>query len=341
MIGGRCRRFGRILRGMTVPTRRAAAEENVLGLAVTWSRRIVIATVLGTVVMAALLPAALASTLALLLVGAGLVAGLPHGSVDHLLASRLTGRSPVGVTVAYAVAAVLAWVLLSAAGPVALGAVVALSVLHFGLGEVQVHTRTTGWRPHRVVATALAIAGTGALLLPLARSGEQMQGVAAAISPAVADVVGADPTRLALAALWIGAAGVAGVAALRAGKPMVAVDIVLVGVLGAVAPPLVAFAVWFGGWHALRHTGRLLIIEPGCAALISAGRPRDAVRRLAQLAAWPSAAAVAVLAAVVAFTVTAPDLEVAIAEILRLLLALTVPHMLIVLWLDRRGLGPV
>ena len=113
-------------------------------------------------------------------------------------------------------------------------------------------------------------------------------------------------------------------------------DLVLIGALGVFLPPLAAFAVWFGCWHAVRHTGRLLDEEPGCAALVAAGRTGSAVRRFARLAAPPSVAALGVLLALALFATTAPDPEVAIAEVLHVLLALTVPHMLVVLWLDRR-----
>jgi beta-carotene 15,15'-dioxygenase len=160
--------------------------------------------------------------------------------------------------------------------------------------------------------------------------------VASAMSPDLGALIGAGPVRLGIAAVWSVAGGVAGAAALRAGRASVALDILLVGALGAFLPPLAAFAVWFGGWHAVRHTGRLLADEPGCAALIAADRTPAALRRFARLAAPPSLAALAVLLLLVARTTAAPDPERAIAEVLQVLLALTVPHMVVVLWLDRR-----
>ena len=93
--------------------------------------------------------------------------------------------------------------------------------------------------------------------------------------------------------------------------------------------------VWFGGWHAIRHCARMLTVEPECAALVSSGRDRAAVLRLIRLAALPSAAALATVLALGWITVTASDPTVVVAEILRLLLALTVPHMVVVWWLDR------
>ena len=160
-------------------------------------------------------------------------------------------------------------------------------------------------------------------------------GVAAAVSPGLAPLIGEKPFEITLAVMWLAAAVVVVIAALWSGHPWVALDIVLVGALGMLAPPLVAFAVWFGGWHAIRHCARMLTVEPECAALVSAGRDRAAVLRLIRLAALPSAAALATVLVLGWITVTASDPTVVVAEILRLLLALTVPHMVVVWWLDR------
>lgn len=282
------------------------------------------------------LPHPAQDVLVLVLVAAGLLAGLPHGSVDHRLAAELTGWSTPVVAAVYAALAVLAWVLLTVTGPAALMVVVALSVAHFGLGELEVVWETTGWRPSPTVAVAVAVAGTGALLLPLARSGQQLAEVATSISPQLGTLLAEAPVRIALAGIWVAAATLAASAALRAHKHAVVLDIVLVGALGAVAPPLVAFAVWFGGWHALRHCARLLTVDTRSADLLADGQPRRAVVALARLAAWPTLAAVVVLAGLLLATLTAADPSAAVGATLLVLLALTVPHMLVVLWLDHR-----
>lgn len=306
-----------------------------LPVAAAWSRRLVIATVLTAGGLAFLAPAT-AAPVVLVVAGVGFLAGVPHGAVDHLLAMRLTGGRPVSlVTAAYAGLAVAAWASMWWAGPIALGMVVLLSAVHFGLGELEVSRQLTGWHPGRVPAAAIVIAGSGALVLPLARSGDQLTGVATAISPVLAKLIGAAPIQIGLAVTWLIAAVIAVTASLRSGHRSVALDIALIGALGLLVAPLVAFAVWFGGWHALRHTARILTVEPGCAALMATARPRAAVLRLARLAALPSAAALTTVAALVWFTAAATDPTVAVAEVLRLLLALTVPHMVVVLYLDR------
>ena len=143
------------------------------------------------------------------------------------------------------------------------------------------------------------------------------------------------PLEMTLTGIWLAAAVVAVIASLWSGHSGVALDIVLVGALGLFAPPLVAFAVWFGCWHAIRHCARMLTVEPDCAALVSSGHNRAAVLRLIRLAVWPSIAALTTALALGWITMTASDPAVVVAEILRLLLALTVPHMVVVWWLDR------
>lgn len=320
---------------MTGPSLTNARPINVVASGVRWSRRVTVATIAVALVGAAL-PGSAHDVLVLVLVAAGLLAGLPHGAIDHRLAARLTGWPTPVVAVAYAGVAGLTWVLLVKASAVALLPVLALSLLHFALGEVEVVRETTGWRPSRIAAAAVGIAGTGALILPLARSGTQLAGVAASISPALGVLLAAPVSRFGLAALWVTAAVVAAVSATRAHQHGVVVDLVLVGALGALAPPLVAFAVWFGGWHALRHCARLLTVDERSAALLATGQTGRAVAALARDALWPSIAAVLVLAALVAATLTAADTVAAVGGTLLVLLALTVPHMVVVLWLDRR-----
>jgi len=306
-----------------------------LEAAARWSRWLVLgAAVLASVHFAGL--PAIAGPVALVIAGLGFLAGVPHGAADHVMAARLSGgRSMVGIGVVYAGIAAAVWALLVWGGLPALIVVVGLSAVHFGLGELEVERRVTGWRPAGLIAIAIAIAGCGALVLPLARSGDQLQGVAAAISPGLAPLISGQPLEMTLLIIWLAAAVVAVIAALWSGHLWVAVDIVLVGALGMSAPPLVAFAVWFGGWHGLRHCARMLTVEPGCAALVSSGRGPAAVQRMIRLAALPSVAALATVVTLGWITVTASDPTVVVAEILRLLLALTVPHMVVVWWLDR------
>lgn len=318
-----------------IPLGECGSATAPLKTAATWSRRLLLGTSLASCGSVIGLPA-LPEPVALGIAGAGFAVGVPHGAADHVIATRLIGdRSMVVVVVVYAGVAAAAWALLQWADPGALLLAIGLSALHFGLGELEVTRRLTGWQPTALATAAIVIVGSGALVLPLARRGDQWGAVAKTVSPDLASAIACTPVRAALFAGWLLAALVAIAGSLRAHHPAVAADIVIVGTVGLLAPPLIAFAVWFGGWHALRHCARLLAVEPGCAALLTAGHGAKAVVRLIRISALPTLAAWTVLAILVWVTVTATDPTVVIADVLRLLLALTVPHTLVVLWLDR------
>ncbi|WP_428339753.1 beta-carotene 15,15'-dioxygenase, Brp/Blh family [Mycobacterium sp.] len=323
-----------VIRRLAVGPGTVSVAGGPLGIAARWSRLLIIAAVLLSTGQFGL--PTVTAPVVLVVAGLGLVAGIPHGAADHVIATQLAAGRPMPLVVAaYAGAAAAAWALLQWGGAVALLGVVALSALHFGLGELEVSHQLTGWQPSRVVAVSLVVAGSGALILPLARAGDQLTAVATAVSPALAQLIGGPTVQIGLVVTWLVAALVAVIASLWSGHPTVALDVVLLGALGILVPPLLAFALWFGGWHALRHDARILTVEPGCAALVTTGRQRAAVLRLIRLAAVPSIAALTAVAALAWLTVTASDPTAVVAEVLRLLLALTVPHMLVVLWVDR------
>lgn len=314
---------------------RSVRSADPLQTAAIFSRWLVLGTVLVTGGHFIGVPALSASSVTVI-AAVGFIAGIPHGAIDHVIARRFSGHtSLVAVAAVYVATAATAWALLQWAGPIALLVAVTLSALHFGMGEVEVVQQLTGWRPSRATSAAISIAGSGALLLPLARSGDQFTTLATAVSPGLATIISAPQVQTALLVTWLGAAAVAVAASLRSGQRGVALDIVLIGALGMVAPPLVAFAVWFGCWHALRHTARMVTVEPGSAALLAAGRGRAAVLRVVRLGALPSVAALMAVALLAWMTMAAPNPTAALAEVLRLLLALTVPHMVVVFWMDR------
>jgi Brp/Blh family beta-carotene 15,15'-monooxygenase len=52
-----------------------------------------------------------------------------------------------------------------------------------------------------------------------------------------------------------------------------AVDLILLLALSFFTPPLVAFAVYFGLWHAIRHTARLVPKLPSAMQKVASGNP--------------------------------------------------------------------
>jgi len=264
----------------------------------------------------------------------GLLLGLPHGAVDHLVPDAELGpsrRRTALVVVAYAglalvvLAAFRAW-----PGP-ALALFVVLSAVHFGTGETAFSDLQAG-RPPQVDVLGAAAFGSAAIVLPLLRDPE-------AVAPVIALVVPGSTGQLPVAACRAGVLVVLVVAAaavavrVRRRDLVPAGELVLLTVAALLVPMGAFFGAYFGAWHSGRHTARLVAGDPANAADLAAGRLGRPLRRFARTAALPTLAA---LATVLALWATAGGWEAFVAADLAVLAALTVPHTVVVGWLDAR-----
>lgn len=275
--------------------------------------------VLGVALLAGLLaPEALTTAGPALLVLAGLL-GLPHGAVDHLAWGWAQGqtRPRAPVVVAYALVAVLAVVVALLVPVPALLLLLALSAAHFAEGEVGWH-RLRGRAPCWPAGLA---AGLAVVALPLTLRPNDVRPLLTALDPGLPGILLAQEVRgplLMLTALLV----LAGAVATRR-SPARLGELALVVAVAAVLPPLVAFAAWFAGWHAVRHTARLLALDPRNTDDLAAGRVGAPLRQFARDAALPTAAALLGTAALALLLGLTGGLLVA-------LLALTVPHTAVV-----------
>lgn len=267
------------------------------------------------------------------------VLGLPHGAVDHLVptwfsARRATTRTVLGIGTAYGAAAAAVLGVFVLASTVATLLFLALSVWHFGAGEVVYaesaradhERRSAAW-----TAVRTGILGAVPVLVPLVRWPDQVRPVLHALMPR-ADALLTPGLRQPVLAVLVGAALAVALTELLHGARRPAGELLLLLALVLIVPPLAAFAVYFGAWHSLRHVLRLVAADPENAPMLARGRTWPPLRRFALLAAVPSVLSLAVLAALW----LSSDGPVAfVATDLRVLAALTVPHMVIVAWLDR------
>lgn len=271
---------------------------------------------------------------------AGIVLGIPHGAVDHMVPFWSAGRRPgcrelatglagYVLVAAVAAAALIAW-------PTAMVLVfLVVSALHFGRGEVTFAAERDGRpTPDRLTDLAGTLAHGGiVVLLPLTVWHDRSAAVLGVLAPGLARPL---PGALLAAGAVLVVGSALGVAALRAvqGRRRDAAELLLVLVVFLAVPPLVAFGVYFGAWHAVRHTGRLLTL-PGPSGPLT---PRAALARYARHAALPTVVACAAL--VVAGRVVSGS---AVPVALAVLLALTFPHLRVVERWDRgrsaRGLA--
>ena len=262
---------------------------------------------------------------AILLIGGALI-GLPHGSTDFVVAARwlrpVYGRSWLPLFVlaylALAGAVLVAWSVLPLA---TLCIFVSASGLHFGTEDME--GEAPSWRPlffaARVTTPLLPI-----FLFHTAEIGPYLSGLGGmSEAAAVATLAAGKPVLL---PLWIGVVAAATIGELwrpdRALSTLRAAELVAIAAAAVVLPPLVAFAVYFCCAHAMRHMAHL-------TARLHPSAPRQALGLAAAVVA-PSAFVCGALL-VSSWSVLGgrwPTIDV-INGALRLVAALTVPHMLL------------
>jgi len=263
---------------------------------------------------------------------AGLLLGLPHGAVDHLVPGHRLGRSTArtaGIAVAYALLALVVLVAFRRWQGPALVLFVVLSVAHFGTGETAFHDLRRGRSPGVDVVGAVAF-GAAVLVLPLLHHRGAVAPVVALVVPGSTGLLPAGPSRAGEAAV-LAVLAVAVVVRISRSQQGPAAELVLLSVAALVVPPAAFFGAYFGAWHSGRHTARLLAEDPANADDLAAGRLRGPLLRFARTAALPTAAA---SGTVLALWAAAGGWQAFVAADLSVLAALTVPHVVVVCWLD-------
>jgi Brp/Blh family beta-carotene 15,15'-monooxygenase len=267
-----------------------------------------------------------------------LAIGIPHGALDHLVtlpkSKPLVMALFIALYVAIALAAIWAILQWNVWGFIA---VVVMSATHFGIGDSAFISELD--RLHHRAGKSLpvwAYASAGGLLpvvIPLvnSRSTEALtkvnshlinwhHGYTAEIQIIVAVIAAISLLTLLLRKRYRDA-----------------LDIALLAALASIAPPLVAFAVYFGCWHAMRHTARLSSLLPKSQAAYELGRSSRAFLQ-AVIPGLPALAGtlifVVILAGVSKDNLTDSFLWLTLVTIW----ALTVPHMIVTARLDRAAL---
>lgn len=275
------------------------------------------------------------------------VFGLPHGAADHLAVARLGGRRPYfAVGAAYLVgggAYLVAWLV---APDAAFAGFILLTWYHWGQGDLHFllavggdHLRT---RTQRVLT--LAVRGGIPMVVPLVAFPDTYRAVARAtvslFDPAVADAfepafqpgfrfaLGGGLAALSVLGLALGAA--------RADSRW-RIDAAETGLLWAyflAVPPVLGVGLYFCLWHSVRHVVRLVALEDGESAF-SGGVPA-ALARFGRDALPNTLGALVVLAVLAGLAPAGAEIETLLGVYLVLLAVLTLPHTLVVTWMDRR-----
>jgi Brp/Blh family beta-carotene 15,15'-monooxygenase len=216
--------------------------------------------------------------------------------------------------------------------------VLVMSAVHFGTGDAafiaEIDKRVSPSKKHRAFLYAVP-AGLLPIVVPLTKSTSEN-----ALNEINTSIVrwhaGFDSALLVATGLISLAAFIA---LLSTKRYRDATDIVLLALLGVVAPPLIAFAVYFGCWHAVRHTARLTLVLPSSQRAFSRGSTTNAFG-LAVLPGLPALFG-ALVAAVAIGAFTDFEGDSLLWTMLAIVWALTVPHMAATTRLDRGALANI
>ncbi|PSP94057.1 brp-like protein 2 [Halobacteriales archaeon QS_4_62_28] len=285
--------------------------------------------------------------------------GLPHGAADHHSVVRaldidLTPRFLLGFCAGYLLLAGAYTVVWFLAPVLAFLFFLALTWFHWGQGDVySMATLADGayLRDSLVGALSIVVRGGLPMLVPLLFFPERYSAVARAVVGLFAPgadwfsvlvtseirlLLGCGFASLTVLALVLGARR----ATSRHSWRIDAGETLLLWVYFAVVPPVLAIGVYFAVWHSLRHISRLVELDRRALAALDRGAVRQTVGRFVRDALPATVGAVLLFGG---FALAVPESVGSVPDIggvyLVLLAVLTLPHVVVVSWLDvRQGL---
>ena len=267
-----------------------------------------------------------------------LAIGIPHGALDHLVTlPKSSALKMAGFITVYVAVAVIAVILLLTWNVVGFIFVVAMSAVHFGIGDAafisEMDRRSANPKPFPRYFYAAA---GGALPVVIPLVSEKSSAALERVNPVLVNWHQGLNDVLLILTLAIFA--IALLHLFQKHRMSDAIDLSLLYLLALTTPPLVAFAVYFGCWHAMRHTARLTLVLPRSQKAFAEGRSTDAFLS----AIWPGLPALIgtfVVAGIVIFFRGGSVSEQFLWITLVIIWALTVPHMAVTARLDRKALN--
>ena len=268
-----------------------------------------------------------------------LAIGIPHGAVDHLVALPKTSKPKLALLIiGYVLIAIAAVFAILHWNKLGFQIVLVMSALHFGFGDAafiaeqdRLENRP---RMRAKVQNMFAItSGVIPVFIPLLKDSTKsaLQEInpvlitwASEIAPQIKFLVG----FFFVATL---------VLLVKDNRTREFIDLIFLAGLAIVAPPLISFAVYFGCWHAMRHTARLTLILPKAIAAADDDKPKKSFFA-AVVPGLPALIGTVVVAAVIAITDSNLDASY-LWYLLVVVWALTVPHMIVTSKIDQKSLA--
>ena len=267
-----------------------------------------------------------------------LAIGIPHGALDHLVTLPRSSFKKMALFITlYVAVAVLAVIAILTWNVVGFILVVIMSAVHFGIGDAafisEIDRRSEETKRFQKYLYAAA-AGTLPVVIPLVS--DKSTSALEKVNPALVDWHQGLNNDLLLWVMLITAFALLRLVQRR--RDGEAIDLVLLYLLAVTAPPLVAFAVYFGCWHAMRHTARLTLTLPSSQEAFTKGSAKRAFIR-AVLPGTPALVGTFVIAALIVL-LRGDSLDDQFLWVsLVVVWALTVPHMAVTARLDRKALN--
>ena len=267
-----------------------------------------------------------------------LAIGIPHGALDHLVTLPRSNFKKMALFITlYVAVAVLAVIALLTWNVVGFILVVVMSAVHFGIGDAafisEIDRRSEETKRFQKYLYATA-AGTLPVVIPLVS--DKSTSALEKVNPALVDWHQGLNNDLLLWVMLITAFALLRLVQRR--RDGEAIDLVLLYLLAVTAPPLVAFAVYFGCWHAMRHTARLTLTLPSSQEAFTNGSAKRAFIR-AVLPGTPALVGTFVIAALIVLLRGDALDDQFLWVSLVVVWALTVPHMAVTARLDRKALN--
>ena len=266
-----------------------------------------------------------------------LIIGIPHGALDHLV--TLPKNKPakmalfVAIYVLIAVAAVWAILRWNVLG---FQLVVIMSAVHFGIGDaafIAESERLNNRASKSLIDRLIYALPAGLLPVFVPLSSDLTNSALAEVNPKLINWAGSSTNFIHLLVLLIAASSLFVLVLKRDDKS--AIDLALLAALSMLTPPLVAFAIYFGLWHALRHTARLTLNLSKSEIAYQSNEPKRAFLQ-AVIPGIPALIGTFIVAAILA--AANPDNSRLLWSILVVIWALTVPHMMVTAKLDKGAL---
>ena len=265
-----------------------------------------------------------------------LAIGIPHGALDHLVTLPKTEPKKMAIfIVVYVAVAVVAVIGILQFNTIGFIIVLFMSAIHFGIGDAafisEIDRRNA---PERKLNRWFYIpaAGFTPVFIPLVNSASTQ--ALASVNPALINWHQGYDSEILLAVTSFTVVSIVVMGFTKRYRE--AFDLILLLLLAHLAPPLIAFAVYFGCWHAMRHTARLTLSLPRSIENLTQGTLRKAFSH-AVIPGLPALIGTFIVAGILALSGRDFSDEFFWMALV-VVWALTVPHMVVTAKLDRAAL---